>query len=644
MKLTLTASARPLRRIFLTIMVAALVPGLRPVQAAIPAPEKLLPEDTLVVLTAPDFEKLRQVYITSPQTQLWNDPAMKAFKDHFLAKLDEELVRPLERELGVSLDAYSSLPQGQLTFAITENGWKSSESQNPGFLLLLDAKGQSSQLKTNLAELKRKWLDSGKSIKTEKLRDIEFSILPLSQKDIPDSLKKIMSSEEDEDSESETNQAPKSEIVFGQFESLLIVGNSTKAVEKVAVRLTGGSMPSLGDLAAFESSRVSMFREVPCYGWMNVKLFLELMTKDSAKDAESNPFASMFNIPKIISATGLGGLRTFAFNFQSTAEGSSARLSLGVPESSRQGFFKLFPAPGKESTPPTFVPAEAVKFQRLRIDGQKAWATLETVLTEISPEMKGSLDYIIETANEAARQKDPNFDLRQNLFGNLGDDLIAYEKAAKGTTLAELSSGPSLYLIGSPRPEQLASALKAIFLLTNPQGGAPKEREFLGRKIYSVPTPSMATAGGKSSGTLSYAASGSYVAITTDNSMLEEYLRSSESEQKRLRDTAGLAEAIAKVGGGSTGWLGYENQTETTRALLESLRKSAAQPETPEMLAPGIPAFTPENPFKEWVDFALLPPFEQIAKYFSFTVTTGSANAEGFHLDIFSPVPAGLKK
>ena len=71
----------------------------------IPAPEKLVPEDTVVLVTAPDFGKLRDVYRRLPQSQLWNDPAMKPFKDKFLAKWKEEVVRPLERELDARLEA-----------------------------------------------------------------------------------------------------------------------------------------------------------------------------------------------------------------------------------------------------------------------------------------------------------------------------------------------------------------------------------------------------------------------------------------------------------------------------------------------------------------------------------------------------------
>src|SRR5437773_1212490 len=117
----------------------------------IPAPEKLVPEDTVVLVTAPDFGKLRDVYRRLPQSQLWNDPAMKPFKDKFLAKWKEEFVKPLERELDVRFDDYTSLPQGQVTFAMTQNGWEGKNDQSPGILLLLDAKDKSGQLKTNLA-------------------------------------------------------------------------------------------------------------------------------------------------------------------------------------------------------------------------------------------------------------------------------------------------------------------------------------------------------------------------------------------------------------------------------------------------------------------------------------------------------------
>src|ERR1700755_2368677 len=104
--------------------------------AAIPSVEKILPDDTLLLLTTPDFSKLRDISQTSPQTQLWSDPAMRPFKDKFISKLTEDLIKPLEKDLGVHLSDYTNLPQGQITFALTQNGWPDTEGSQIGVLLL----------------------------------------------------------------------------------------------------------------------------------------------------------------------------------------------------------------------------------------------------------------------------------------------------------------------------------------------------------------------------------------------------------------------------------------------------------------------------------------------------------------------------
>jgi len=619
-----------------------------PLHAAILAPEKILPEDTLVVVTAPDFSKLRELYLASPQSQLWNDPAMKGFKDKFMSKWNEEFVQPLERDLGVKLADYKTLPQGQLTFAITQNGWPASESQ-PGLLLLLDAKGKSSQLKTNLAQLRKKWLDSGKALKTEKIRDLEFFTLPFSDKDIPPTIRKLYAPTFPDGTqpppEADGTNAAKTELIIGQFESLLIAGTSEKAVEKAVAHLTGGAAPALAEVPTFEANRLAVFRDAPCYCWVNAQALVDLLgAKPADKDAGESPFA-MLAPQKLLAATGLNGLKTLAVAAQTSGEGTLARFFLGVPEASRDGVFKLFPNGAKEASPPPFVPADAVKFQRWRVDGQGAWAVVQKILGDISPQITGSLNFILDTANEAARQKDPDFDIKKNLFGNLGDDVMSYEKAPRGTSLSDLNNAPGLLLLGSPNAEQLAGALKGLFAITSQAGGTPTEREFLGHKIYSVPAPQMpfsfSTGPAKSApASLSYTACGGYVALTTDAAMIEEFLRSSGTPPKPLRETPGLTDAAASVGGLSTGWFGFENQAETTRSAFEALRGAATNSATaPTLSGPLLPAA-----FKEWADFSLLPPFDKIAKYFSFSVFTGSAGADGLTFRIFSPTPPQLKK
>src|SRR5262245_36245729 len=80
--------------------------------AVVPLPERLLPDDTLVLVTAPDFAKLKEIWSRLPQSQCLNDPAMKFFKEKFLNKWKEEFKDLLERELSIKFDSYTELLQG----------------------------------------------------------------------------------------------------------------------------------------------------------------------------------------------------------------------------------------------------------------------------------------------------------------------------------------------------------------------------------------------------------------------------------------------------------------------------------------------------------------------------------------------------
>ena len=45
---------------------------------------------------------------------------------------------------------------------------------------------------------------------------------------------------------------------------------------------------------------------------------------------------------------------------------------------------------------------------------------------------------------------------------------------------------------------------------------------------------------------------------------------------------------------------------------------------------------------REWMDFSLLPEYDQIAKYFFFTVFNGNTTSDGIAFKAFAPRPPGL--
>jgi hypothetical protein len=168
------------------------------------------------------------------------------------------------------------------------------------------------------------------------------------------------------------------------------------------------------------------------------------------------------------------------------------------------------------------------------------------------------------------------------------------------------------------------------------QQGAPAPRDFLGRKIYTSPLPAARSAAGPPvTHALYYSASGGYVALTANISSLEEYLRSNANQPSPLRETAGLADAAQHVGGEGGGLFGYQNQRETMRTAFK-LVKNASGSITVSSLASLPPGF------RDWMDFSLLPDYEQVAKYFYFSVYGGNTTSDGISIKAFAPRPPQL--
>jgi hypothetical protein len=635
MKDTIQPRFRP---VILVLALGSLWAGAAPV----PPPDKLLPADTLGVLTIPEAPRAQRESCQLPLCQLWNDPALKAFRDKFEGKFKSSIVEPLERQFNLKFADFAGLAQGQVTLALTSLS-EEGKKEKPGLLLLVDAKDKSGDLKSKLAALRQKWTESGKTVRTEKVREVDFTVLSFAWDDIGQILDKAFPhppepGEKKKEEEKKPAEPKKLEWRIGQSDSLLIVGNSASDIEKVLIRQEQGALPSLSEEAGFAAQYGRLFRDAPFYGWFNLKILVAKFVK-SSDEAPSEQALGTFKLSRILGALGLNGLQTLAINGQHTAEGTMLNFAISIPEANRQGIFKVLAISAKDALPPPFVPADAVKFQRWRVDLRKSWSTLEAMLIEINPQWGGVIKLV---ADNAGKDKDPNFDLRKSLIDNLGNDFITYEKSPRKLTVADVQSPPSLFLIGSPRPEKLAGALQVLASsLLPPQVSKMKEREFLGRKVYSLSLPSSMEAGPEKPAdrALSFVASSGYVAISADTATLEEFLRN--NADKPLREIPGLAAAAEKTGGTSTGLFIYSNQREDYRSAWEMLRKESDSAANLLRRSPLTGKLgVNENP-KEWVDCALLPPFEQVAKYLYFYLWSGTLTADGVEIKAFWPTPPG---
>jgi hypothetical protein len=612
--------------------------------AAVPPAEKLLPADTLAFLTVPDWSKLQVSFSNSSLGQLWAEPSMKAFKEKFLEKFNNDTLKPIEKELGLNFSNYTSLARGQFTIAVTQNGWDGRSDQQPGILWIVDTKDKSAQLKTNLTELRKKWTESGKKMRTDKIRGVEFTTVIVDTQELGKSLEKVLPGQKPPPPADEPKLAKKAiEWVIGQSDSLLIVSDAAKDVEKVLALQSGTSVPMLADQAAF-AANAPMLRDAQYFLWINVKPIMSTLARRPEQKGEGDPLLGAApSFEKILNAAGLSGVQTLAFNMTQAADGSMGTVSINVPETARKGLFTILAVNPKDASPPPFVPADAVKFDRWRIDLQKGWTTLENLIADVVPG-GGSVKLILDMAG---KDKDPNFDFRKQLLANLGDDLITYKKSPRTQTAADLDSPPSVTLIGAKNAEQFASSLKALTSIFPPNLIKYKEREFLGRTVYSFTSP-MGNQGEEPK-PLSYAASAGYVAFSTDVAALEEFLRSGEGNLKSLREFPGLNDAAQKVGGSASGFFSFENQNETMRASFETAKKdpkavSALLGAGSLSTVLGVGTGGENKGYAEWFDFSLLPPYDRVSKYFHFDVSAMTVSPNAITFKMFTPTPPQLRK
>jgi hypothetical protein len=608
---------------------------------AVLPPHKLLPKDTLFVLTVPEGARTWSAFSNTPMGRLWLDPAMKPFRDKFDDKLTNEFIASLERNFGVKLADYKELIQGQLTVAILPVNQPDKPDQPFARVLLLDAKDHAGQLKKNLAGIKKKWTDANKPLKTQKIREIDFTTFITSSDDLPwhDLIPTPKNALADDQAQPQPKgPGQKIELTVGQDDSLLLVSDSTQAIEKILGRQEGALIPALEDLPAFQKDFPARLQGARIYVWVNAKGMLDYWMKKPPANGNEGNGADPGGISSLLSSVGLGSLTSGSFVYRDGSDGTTVQFFVGVPEDNRRGLLKAMAFDPKDSSPPAFVPADVVKFTRLRLDLPKSWAVLEAMISDLNPMAGRTINWILQTAG---KDKDENYDLKAQLLANLGNDVISYQRGPRDNTLADLKSPPSVYLIGSPNAEKLAVAVK-VAMGTLVQGASNiKDREFLGRKIYSVVIPAAQGA----SSTFNFAASGDYVALSGDVDMLEEYLRSGENRHKGLGETAGLGDAAQKVGGTATGLFGFSNEKENMRAVVETYRKgSVTLPDligSPMMLGKAAPG--DGKKLKDWADFSLLPSFDMISKYFYYSVYAGSFAPEGFTVTFFTPTPPQLR-
>jgi hypothetical protein len=107
-----------------------------PLFAARPTAARLLPENTLFMVSIPNARDLAEKFMNTSLGKISQDPEMKPLIEQIYGSMGE-LVATVKDQIGLSLSEIVNLPQGEITFAMVNPS-----QQGPGFVFVFEAGDQ----------------------------------------------------------------------------------------------------------------------------------------------------------------------------------------------------------------------------------------------------------------------------------------------------------------------------------------------------------------------------------------------------------------------------------------------------------------------------------------------------------------------
>lgn len=595
------------------------------VAADVPAPGLLLPDDTLAVICLPDATIARTQFKASNIGRLWADPSMAGFRTNSANGFRVKLAEPLEKESGLSVTELAELTQGQVTLALLRDGWDPAveDSAGPNWVLVADAKDRSPRLAETLAAARKRISgNTNTTAKPLRIGEVEFTSVTLDLRDraespTPKPKAKPASKEDDDEEDAEDVRV---EFAFGQVGTSFVASTSPTALQRLIPRILGtNAAPGLGSRPHFETLSKEVFADAGAWVYLDTAAFY---------DRVSPGLGSVFGMlallgadpAKVVPATGIASVKAVGAAVRTTPEGSVADLRIVAPAAERSGLTKVFETLPKEAGVPEGIPATAGSFLRWRIDGKAAWKALDDALRRISPQIASLAQLTVESAGQVF---DGDFNLQRDLAGNLGDDFIVVSLPPTGTNLVQLGHATQVQMLGSPNPARLLSGWKAMEALFHMQAGALQFTERTAPTGQKVLVAQVTGRGGPHTAfhltTLT-----NYVVVAETGEAMDLFLA---APTNGLASAPGLGDVAKQVGGTTQGVFGYTDHRANMRPTWEALRTAKG---LDSLMPAGTTSLEAVQAVETWADFRLLPPFEQVERYWTVGGMGGGSDAAGF--------------
>jgi hypothetical protein len=361
-----------------------------------------------------------------------------------------------------------------------------------------------------------------------------------------------------------------------------------------------------------------------------------IAAQKAAQGAGQPPTMSPFDPTTILHALGFDA----ANEFYVTAHvgKTSTDINSGLTYSERRGLTKLFEYTDGTPPRPQFVPGKCFSVLSVRGSVKNFYATIEEMLADISPLFSGMFQGYVKSFNDRA-----GIDLKRDLFGNLGDQLIvasALDDATPDDAPLEqrLIQLWAISLENDPAFTAAAESLKRG-LYGETADKIFEKRAYLGHDIYTFAPPQPSEAEGApprpAGHGFSYAVANHWVFLGSA-ALIESALQGLEGKQASLWDKDEVKRNLLADMPDNTRGFSYVDLGKFIPLYfdamvqgMETSRKMAAARAERNQPGDGTDQSQPAEPDKPMVDDSAKPDAATLAKYWGYTRSYYAQDAHG---------------
>jgi hypothetical protein len=541
-------------------------------------PENVHPNNTLVFIKVNNAAGLRDAFSHSQIGQLWNDPALKPWRESMLEKLDDSS-KALKERVGVTIRELVELPQGTLTFALVAND----DPKIPVIgVLTADAGKNSDALEEVLNKATKHGEDAGSKVQAEDFKGLKLHILHSPQE--------------------KGNDGANPPLVWVRNKNQFRITSDVDTA-KDFIENADGRNESLATSESFTQVQKKFGPDAQLIWYIDVNRLVKLLGQ-AAGNAQKNPAAGQ-QIEGMLQVLGINGLKALAGSVVlNTGNFDSLTKTVVLMPAPLQGVLKMFRTPNAGLRPEPWVPATVASYSTISWDLDAAFAALNEILNMVNPGILNVWEQQLVGPNGG----EP-LSFQKDVFGPLGNRLTLvtdYKKPIKE------DSQRALLAVALSDSKAFERTLKKVIAMI---GAEPKKREFQGTTIYDFELPNLAPPNGENNvlrGPMSLTIAKDTLFLSSEPTLLEQVLRGGGST---LADSPGFQEVVKEMPD-QVSTLRYARPEEQARISYDMVKNGGFT----KALRNARPAAGADfNKLADLIekDKDKLPDFEVFAKYLS---------------------------